>query len=61
MNPNVTRASFNFAVIADWQATLLRIADFRAALIGFTQVEGIISGSQVSKQVDKGYGRYESI
>ena len=43
----------NFAVIADWQATLLRIADFRTALIGLAQVEGIISGSQVSKQVDK--------
>jgi putative ATP-binding cassette transporter len=25
----------NFAVIADWQATLLRIADFRAALIAY--------------------------
>ena len=25
----------NFGVIADWRATLLRIADFRAALIGY--------------------------
>jgi vitamin B12/bleomycin/antimicrobial peptide transport system ATP-binding/permease protein len=27
----------NFGVIADWRATLLRIADFRAALIGYPQ------------------------
>jgi vitamin B12/bleomycin/antimicrobial peptide transport system ATP-binding/permease protein len=28
----------NFGVIADWRATLLRIADFRAALIGYPPV-----------------------
>jgi len=42
-NPDQTSLRWfidNFAVIADWQATLLRIADFRAALIGLTQVEG---------------------
>jgi putative ATP-binding cassette transporter len=44
----------NFGVIADWQATLLRIADFRAALIGLTQVERIIETNKrslVSKEV----------
>jgi vitamin B12/bleomycin/antimicrobial peptide transport system ATP-binding/permease protein len=41
----------NFGLIADWRATLLRIAEFRAALIGLTEVERIISESQVSKQI----------
>ena len=36
----------NFGVIADWQATLLRIADFRAALIELTQVERIIETNE---------------
>jgi putative ATP-binding cassette transporter len=35
----------NFGVIADWRATLLRIAEFRAALTGLTQVARIIDRS----------------